>query len=259
MPKTAVARDVASEDPACNFGLLARLFGIAKSSLWHRSEMDEKDFRAKAELETVHAEHPWYGYRRIGWTLGWGFPKTRRLMKKFGVAAVVKKAKRRTKTDDVGQPDAGIPNLAKEVPADRPDRVWRTDFTFLVWRGMPFYLATVLDAYSREIAGYSIGLRHNAEFVLEAVRDAIRKTGKKPGILHSDQGSEYRSFVALGFLAENGILPSMSAKASPWQNGQQESYYGKFKLETRNLSSKKLSKPSTTGFSTTTGNGCTRP
>lgn len=96
---------------------------------------------------------------------------------------------------------------------------------------MPFYLATVIDAYSREIVGYSIGLRHNAEFVLEAVRDSIRKTGKKPEILHSDQGSEYRSF-----LADAKIRPSMSAKASPWQNGQQESYYGKFKLETRNLS-----------------------
>ena len=27
----------------------------------------------------------------------------------------------------------------------------------------------------------------------------------------------------------------MSAKASPWQNGHQESYYGKFKLEMANL------------------------
>ncbi len=28
----------------------------------------------------------------------------------------------------------------------------------------------------------------------------------------------------------------MSAKASPWQNGQQESYFGKFKLEVGSLS-----------------------
>lgn len=29
----------------------------------------------------------------------------------------------------------------------------------------------------------------------------------------------------------------MSTKASPWQNGHQESYYGKFKLEMGNLNS----------------------
>ena len=108
-------------------------------------------------------------------------------MRKFGIEAVVKKPKRWTKTDDLGFPDSGIPNLAKEIPADRPDRVWRTDFTFLLWRGMPFYLATVLDAYSREIAGYAIGLVHTKEFDLAAVTDALAKVGKAPEILHSDQ------------------------------------------------------------------------
>ena len=102
---------------------------------------------------------------------------------------------------------------------------------------MPFYLATVLDAYSREIVGYAISLRHTKEFVLEAMKDAIRKTKCVPEILHSDQGSEYRSFLVLDFLTKNFIRPSMSTKASPWQNGHQESYYGKLKLECGNLNS----------------------
>ncbi len=108
-------------------------------------------------------------------------------MEKFGIRAVVKKPKKWKKSDDVGVPDSGIPNLAKEIPADRPDRVWRTDFTFLVWKGLPFYLATVLDAYSREIVGHSMALVHTKEFVLEAVKDAMRRTGSVPEILHSDQ------------------------------------------------------------------------
>lgn len=52
---------------------------------------------------------------------------------------------------------------------------------------MPFYIATVLDVYTREIVGYAISLRHTKEFVLEAVKDAIRKTDMIPEILHSDQ------------------------------------------------------------------------
>jgi putative transposase len=35
----------------------------------------------------------------------------------------------------------------------------------------------------------------------------------------------------LQYLADNHITPSMSRKWSPWENGAQESYYGKFKLE----------------------------
>lgn len=101
MPKTAVARSVANEDPACNFGLLAKLFGVARSSLWHRSEMDQKDKMSMNELEVVHAEHPWYGHRRIGWTLGWSMGKTRRLMQKFSISAVVKKTRKWMKTEDI--------------------------------------------------------------------------------------------------------------------------------------------------------------
>lgn len=60
---------------------------------------------------------------------------------------------------------------------------------------------------------------------------AMVQTNTAPEILHSDQGSEYRSFLVLDFLMKQGIEPSMSKKWSPWENGWQESYYGKFKLE----------------------------
>mgnify|MGYP001610886292 FL=1 len=52
-----------------------------------------------------------------------------------------------------------------------------------------------------------------------------------PEILHSDQGSEYKSkdYIAL---AENlGIKVSMSRKGSPWENGYQESFYSQFKVD----------------------------
>jgi transposase InsO family protein len=37
--------------------------------------------------------------------------------------------------------------------------------------------------------------------------------------------------MILEFLFVNKITVSMSSKGSPWQNGAQESYYGKLKLE----------------------------
>jgi transposase InsO family protein len=49
--------------------------------------------------------------------------------------------------------------------------------------------------------------------------------------LHSDQVSEHRSELFLTTLEREHILPSMSKKASPTQNGHQESFYSQFKLE----------------------------
>jgi transposase InsO family protein len=56
-------------------------------------------------------------------------------------------------------------------------------------------------------------------------------TNPAPWIIHSDQGSEYCSQEHLDLLKEYKIQPSMSDKASPWQNGTQESFYSGFKLE----------------------------
>ena len=59
---------------------------------------------------------------------------------------------------------------------------------------------------------------------------AIKKQ-RKPTIFHSDQGSEYSSMEFRDLLTKDLIIQSNSEKASPWQNGFQESFYGKFKEE----------------------------
>ena len=74
------------------------------------------------------------------------------------------------------------------------------------------YLATVIDAFTKEILGYAISFVHTQEFVLEAIAMAMLQTKAVPEIFHSDQGSEYRSYLVLNFLTEHGIVPSMSKK-----------------------------------------------
>ena len=56
-------------------------------------------------------------------------------------------------------------------------------------------------------------------------------TGAKPNIIHSDQGSEYDSTDFVNLVQDSGISFSMSKKGSPWENGYQESWYGRFKTE----------------------------
>jgi len=92
------------------------------------------------------------------------------------------------------------------------------------------YLATIIDCFTKEIISWNLSSKHSAKFIIEALNEAIA-IRKKPRIFHCDQGSEYRSEKLENILKINKIALSMSKKGSPWQNGFQESFYGKFKLE----------------------------
>lgn len=226
-----LAREVLSHNPDCNKLLLCTTLKVARSLLYYRSKITAKDTLLQSQLKSLHEAHPWYGHRRIAWSMGICFEKARRLMKKFSIFAKVRIGRKFTKSADVGLPDTKIPNLTKNICPIRANVIWRTDFTHIIYHWIHLYLATVLDAYTREIIGYSISFVHTKEFALEAIKMAIKYTQAIPQIFHSDQWSEYRSFLIMSYLREQGIQISMSKKWSPWENGGQESYYGKFKLE----------------------------
>lgn len=94
-----------------------------------------------------------------------------------------------------------------------------------------WYVATVIDVFSREIVGWHIANHHTTSLILDAFCDAMRRTGRAPMYFHSDQGSEHVSGAYTSLLQHYGTTPSQSRKSSPWQNGFQESFYNNFKLE----------------------------
>lgn len=107
-----------------------------------------------------------------------------------------------------------------------------TDFTYLPFKNTFLYLASVLDAYTREIVGYAVSLNHTKDLVLEAVTHALSKCHNHPPMLiYSDQGSEYMSKEYLSLLSSLNIQISASNTASPWENGFKEAFYSQFKLD----------------------------
>jgi transposase InsO family protein len=82
----------------------------------------------------------------------------------------------------------------------------------------------------REVVGLSIKTCKGSILVSEALLNALSGEGV-PNIIHSDQGSEYKSKLFRAILKDFNILQSMSKKASPWQNGYQESFYGNWKVD----------------------------
>lgn len=226
-----LARNVIEENPNCNLNILSKVLHISRWLLYYESKMDIKDESFRESLESVNNEHPFYWHRRIAWSLDWSLKKARRLMKKFWVSAITRKTRKFLKRDDIWAPEMDVPNLIKDIEVVRPNQIWKSDFTFLRYRWIFFYLATILDDFTKEIIWYSLSIRHTKEFVLYAIKDALKKKRSIPDIFHSDQWSEYRSYLVLEFLKSNSIQASMSKKWSPWENWSQESYYSRFKLE----------------------------
>ena len=126
--------------------------------------------------------------------------------------------------------DADLPNLiANYFPLASGD-VWVSDFTYLPYGGRFIYVATIMDLYSREIVGWQVSTKHDTALIAMAFYAALEAYGR-PEILHSDRGSEYLSQIYIELATNCGINMSYSAKASPWENGYQESFYNGFKVD----------------------------
>ena len=71
---------------------------------------------------------------------------------------------------------------------------------------------------------------HGVQLVMNAFTTAVMHH-PIPEIIHSDQGSEYTSKDYTNMIEQFGIRISMSRRASPWENGYQESFYNQFKVD----------------------------
>ena len=209
---------------------MAKKLGISRSSLYYQSKMKVRDQAIKDEILSALSEHPSYGHRRLAIHLGRNRKCVLRVMGKFGIKPYRRRVRRPRKKGDLNRDALTVPNYAKAMCPLRRNVLWATDFTYLWFRGRYFYLATVIDLFSREVVGFSFSGKHDRRLVLDALRDALGGD-RKPQYLHSDQGSEYTSYDYLDMLKANNIKASFSAKASPWQNGYQESFYSEFKKD----------------------------
>lgn len=210
---------------------LAKKLGISRSSLYYKPKKSPADEEDKAKIIAVMEEHPAYGHRRIAIELGMNRKKTIRLMKKFHLKPKLRRGFRPVKLDDLGRPETTNINIMKSICPLHSNIIWAGDFTYLWFHERFWYVATVIDVHTREILGWHLGNHHTTALIIEAFKDALRRTEASTKYFHSDQGSEYVSGAYESLLESHGIIPSHSRKSSPWQNGFQESFYNNFKLE----------------------------
>ena len=113
-----------------------------------------------------------------------------RLMRTIGLAGI-----RRGKTciTTISNPKTPCPldKVNREFRVGRPNALWVVDITYVhTWAGF-VYVAFVIDAFARRIVGWKTSTTATADFVLDALEQAIH--ARRPGpedklIHHSDRG-----------------------------------------------------------------------
>lgn len=207
---------------------LAKSFGVSRTSLYYKHRQFSKDWLLKTELEKTLHDYPSYGHKRLALHLKINKKRVLRVMKLFGI----KPYRRRKKGNYKKIKDlSGIyPNLLLNTLPQYPNHIWASDFTRINYKGKIIYLATIIDIFTRVIAGFSVSTGHSVHLITSAFLSAIQIHGP-PEIIHSDQGSEYTSKTYTSLVQEINVKISMSRKAAPWENGYQESFYDKLKVD----------------------------
>ena len=122
------------------------------------------------------------------------------------------------------------PNLVKDFIPTAPDQLWVSDITYITiwkdaWNYFFCYLSLILDAYTEEIVGWSVGPTLETAYPLKALKMALKRiSGKKDIELihHSDRGCQYASSDYIKLLNDNHIHISMTESGDPKDNAQAE-------------------------------------
>jgi transposase InsO family protein len=120
-----------------------------------------------------------------------GRKRVARLMRELQIKGVPCRAgKRRTTIPDPKAPPA--PDLVeRRFAAERPNRLWLADITYVPTLEGFLFLGVVMDMYSRKIVGWSMRDDLKADLVVDALAMALTRRQPPAGLVHhSDRGSQ---------------------------------------------------------------------
>jgi transposase InsO family protein len=199
------------------------------------SERAKKDARLRVKMKAAFAaSRRTYGSPRLTQDLadeGVGRNRVMRLMRAEGIVARVRRRYRLTTMSDHEQPVAGN-LLDRDFVADAPNQRWVGDTTELLTASGKFFLAAILDLYSRSIVGWAVSAVNDRHLTIAALAAALKRRLPGVGLMHhSDQGSTYASEDYQEILRDHAITCSMSRRGNCYDNAVMESWFSTLKFE----------------------------
>jgi len=220
-----LARTLCASSSPVNKSQVARVVGIARSSLYTQPKRPKMDKELAVRIEALHERDDTMGHRKLAVLLRTGKTRVKRVMRKYGIAA----RRKRKKYVYPGKTAQTVPNLLREgKDAQVPDVVFSDIFEVRLADGSRVRGCFALRKHTRHILGLAFDYHMRAELVTELIQTLAFPT---PGwIWHSDQGKQYGAESTRTLLLQQGFVQSMSRAGTPTDNGYAERFVGIFKL-----------------------------
>jgi transposase InsO family protein len=227
---------------------LCEVLQIARSSFYawldaqpRRAERAAADAELAMRIRVLHEQDTTQGAPRITAELNDGAPaaarvnhkRVARVMHEHGIAGL--RLRRRVRTTVPEPADQKVPDLLRrDFTADAANQRYVGDITYLpLANGANLYLATVIDCFSRRLAGWAIADHMRTELIADALTSARDTRGCLAGaVFHSDHGSQYTSKDFAQLCASLGVTQSMGAVGTSADNALAESFNASLKRET---------------------------
>jgi len=154
-----------------------------------------------------------------------------RIMKEHHLSAGPKKRQYHSYRGQVGRIAPNV--LGQDFQTKAPYEKLGTDVTQFITQYGKLFLSPVIDFHTREVLAYDLSETANYAQIKRMLERLVKAHGEHltGAILHSDQGWQYQMRQYRQFLADNGMIQSMSRKGNCLDNSPTENFFGRMKTE----------------------------
>ena len=239
---------VADHRDAFEVKRLCEIVDVARSSFYAwlaaapaRAVRASADAALAQRIRAIHDTDRAQGVPRITAELNDGAPadgrvnhkRVARVMRQEQIAGL--RLRRRVRTTVPDPAEQTVPDLlGRDFTAPEPNQRYVGDITYLpIADGSNLYLATVIDCFSRRLAGWAVAEHMRTDLIVDALLMARGTRGSLAGaIFHSDHGAQYTSKTFAELSAKLGVTQSMGAVGTSADNALAESFNASLKRET---------------------------
>lgn len=211
-----------------------QLLDLQRSSVLYKPAEVAIDPLLMNEIHELWLKCPFYGYRRIAYTLnarGYTINHKRalRIMRLMNLQAIYPKKRLSTPNRD----NAIYPYLLRDLVITKPNQVWASDITYIKTARGFVYLVCLIDVFSRYIVAWELSNCLSADFCISMLNQAL--ISDQPEIINTDQGSQFTSQGWVNSVTSKGIQVSMDGAGRCLDNIYIERFWRTLKYENVNL------------------------
>ncbi len=203
-------------DPQLSVRRQCALLGVNRNRLDPpRPKVTPADLEIMRWIDEAHLRFPAFGtrgLRRVHYRERGVYvdrKRIRRLMKLARISAVYP----RPRTSSPGKGHRIYPYLLRGLAIEEPNQVWCSDITYIPMPTGYCYMVAVMDWYSRKVLGWTVSTTMDTDSCLQAFRMAVAVAGCAPGIMNTDQGSQFTSDAWIEEMkCHKGLKISMDGK-----------------------------------------------